>query len=86
VEIVSSPHLRPIVEVALLTGMRRGELLGLKWEQIRNGFIYLTETKSNKSRQIPINDRLAEVFKEVAPGKAAKIPLHLLRFPGKAVL
>jgi integrase len=78
VEIVSSPHLRPIVEVALLTGMRRGELLGLKWEQIRNGFIYLTETKSNKSRQIPINDQLAEVFKEGAPGKAAKIPLHLL--------
>lgn len=39
-----SPHLRPIVEVALLSGMRRGELLGLKWEQIRNGFIYLTET------------------------------------------
>jgi integrase len=60
-----SPHLRPIVETALLTGMRRGELLGLKWEQIRNGFIYLTETKSGKARQIPINDRLAEVFREL---------------------
>jgi integrase len=46
------------VEVALLTGMRRSELLGLKWEQIRNGFIYLTETKGGKARQIPINDRL----------------------------
>jgi integrase len=69
-----SPHLRPIVEVALLTGMRRGELLGLKWEQIRNGFIYLTETKSNKARQIPINDRLAEVFKEVRREKQLKSP------------
>jgi integrase len=57
-------HLRPIVEVALLSGMRRGELLSLKWEQIRNGFIYLTETKSGKARQIPINDRLSEVLKE----------------------
>jgi integrase len=65
-------HLRPIVEVALLTGMRRGELLGLKWEQIRNGFIYLTETKSGKARQIPINDRLAEVFKEVRHGNQLK--------------
>jgi integrase len=37
-----SPHLRPLVETALNTGMRRGELLSLKWEQIRNGFIYLT--------------------------------------------
>jgi integrase len=61
----SSPHLRPIVETALLSGLRRGEVLSLKWEQIRNGFIYLRETKANKARQIPINDRLAEVLKEV---------------------
>ena len=71
---VTSPHLRPIVETALLTGMRRNELLSLKWEQIRNGFIYLTETKSGKARQIPINDRLAEVFKEVRRGNQLKSP------------
>lgn len=65
-------HLGPIVETALLTGMRRGELLSLKWEQIRHGFIYLTETKSGKSRQIPINDRLAVVFKEVRRGNQLK--------------
>lgn len=70
----ASPHLKPIVEVALLTGMRRGELLSLKWEQIRNGFIYLTETKSGKSRQIPINERLAEVFKEVRRENQLKSP------------
>ncbi len=58
-----TPHLVPIVESALLTGMRREELLSLKWEQIRNGFIYLTETKSGKARQIPINERLAQVLK-----------------------
>ncbi|MBM4295057.1 MAG: site-specific integrase [Deltaproteobacteria bacterium] len=66
------PHLRPIVETALLTGMRRGELLSLKWEQVRNGFIYLTETKSGKARQIPINDRLAEVFREIRRGNQLK--------------
>jgi len=68
------PHLKPIVETALLTGMRRGELLGLQWEQIRNGFIYLTETKSGKARQIPINDRLAGVLKEVRRGNQLKSP------------
>jgi len=67
-----SPYLLPLVETALLTGMRRGELLGLQWEQIRNGFIYLTETKSGKGRQIPINDRLAEVFREVRRGDQLK--------------
>ena len=58
-----SPHLAPIVELALHTGMRKGELLGLKWEQIRGGFIYLKETKSGKSRQIPLDERAAEVLK-----------------------
>lgn len=58
-------HLKPIVEVAIHTGMRRGELLSLKWEQIRNGFIYLKETKSMKARHIPINDCVAAVFKEL---------------------
>jgi integrase len=67
-----APHLRPIVETALLSGMRRGELLGLQWEQIRNGFIYLTETKSGKARQIPINHRLAEVFREMRRGNQLK--------------
>jgi integrase len=54
--------------------MRRNELLSLTWEQIRKGFIYLTETKSGKARQIPINDRLAEVFREVR----GEITLNLL--------
>lgn len=69
-----SPHLKPIVETALHTGMRRGEILGLKWEQIRNGFIYLTETKSGKARQIPINDRAAQVFKELRHKNHLKSP------------
>lgn len=71
---VCCTHLKAIVEVALLTGMRRGELLGLKWEQIQNGFIYLTETKSGKARQIPINDRLAAVFREIRLSNQLKSP------------
>ena len=67
---INSPHLRPIVETALLSGMRRGELLSLKWEQIRNGFIYLTETKSGKAQQIPINDRLPKCSRKCA-GKSS---------------
>jgi len=50
---------------ALNTGMRRGEILGLKWEQIRNGFIYLTKTKTSEPRQIPINDTLEALFRQI---------------------
>jgi integrase len=78
-----TPHLKPIVETALLTGMRRGELLSLKWEQIRNGFIYLTETKSGKARQIPINDRLAAVLKDIRRKNHLKSEYVFCDFQGR---
>jgi integrase len=62
----SSPkYLRNIIECALNTGMRRGEILSLKWDQIRNGFIYLKETKTKEPRQIPINNTLEALFKNI---------------------
>ena len=54
-----------IVECALITGMRKGEILGLRWEQTRNEFIYLDKTKTSESRQIPINDTLEMLFRRV---------------------
>ena len=58
-------HLRNIVICALYTGMRRGEILGLKWSQIRNGFIYLQKTKTDEPRQIPVNDALEVLFQNI---------------------
>mgnify|MGYP000106101919 FL=1 len=59
-----SPHLKPMVVTALNTGMRRGEILGLKWEQVdlRFGFISLEDTKSGEGREIPINNALKSLF------------------------
>src|SRR5215216_4208307 len=51
-------HLRPIVVVALQTGMRQGEILGLKWEHVdfvRNT-IYVAHTKTGKPRRIPMSN------------------------------
>jgi integrase len=59
------PYLRDIVECAINSGMRRGEILSLKWDQVRNGFIYLRKTKTNESRQIPVNDDLSLLFKRI---------------------
>jgi integrase len=72
-------HLRPIVICALNTGMRKGEILGLEWSRIRNGFIYLEKTKNNEARQIPINDTLENLFADMrrAQGPGAK---HVFTF------
>ena len=58
-------YLQAIVITALNTGMRKGEVLSLKWTQIRNGFIYLTKTKSREPRQTPINKTLRALFKSL---------------------
>ena len=51
-------HLRPIVTLALHTGMRKGELLTLKWDQVdmEQGFISLLDTKNHERRDIPMNE------------------------------
>jgi integrase len=58
-------HLHRIVVCALNTGMRKGEILGLRWDQIRNGFIYLDKTKTKNRREIPVNEDLAKILKEI---------------------
>jgi integrase len=54
------PHLRPIVIMAFNTGMRRGEILGLTWDQVdlKHGFILLEVTKNGERKEIPINGML----------------------------
>ena len=62
------PHpLRDIVMVALTTGMGRGEILGLKWDDVRlgNRLIILPITKDNSVRVLPINDTLYRTLMEM---------------------
>ena len=56
--------LREIVTVALNTGMRRGEILALKWENVdlRNGYVQVVQSKNGESRTVPINSSVREVL------------------------
>jgi len=49
--------IRPLVIVAVNTGMRRGELFNLKWQDIdlNKGVIHLLRTKNGDKREIPMN-------------------------------
>jgi integrase len=61
---VCDEHLKPIVTTALNTGMRKAEILMLRWDQVdlQHGFILLDKTKNGERREIPINDTLKTVF------------------------
>jgi integrase len=66
-----TPYLRPIVIVALHTGMRLGEILGLRWGDLdlRHRLISITRTKNNERKAIPINEIL---YKELV-----NLPRHV---------
>jgi integrase len=61
-------YLKPIVTVALQTGMRRGEILNLQWNNIdfEQNFIELLETKSGKSRKIPLSKILKDMLSKMS--------------------
>jgi len=60
-------HLRPIVALALVTGMRRGEILSLEWEDVdlARGIVTVCaeKSKSRKARDIFVGTRLTEFLR-----------------------
>lgn len=53
-------YLKGMIIIALNTGMRRGEILDLKWRDVdvKRGVIYLYNTKNREKREIPINEQV----------------------------
>jgi len=66
VPLVRSPFIGAFVRVALLTGMRSGEIIDLTWAQVdlsnRVVTVGRAKTSSGTGRQIPMNRELFEVF------------------------
>jgi integrase len=61
----ASDDIRPIVITAIHTGMRRGEILKLRWPDVdlQNRVLTVQESKSGKNRTIPIDDTPHETLK-----------------------
>lgn len=75
-------HLMPMVLLALNTGMRRGELLGLRWQDVNIPAALLTiaagNAKSRKARHLPLN---VEALNLLTRWKAQAAPDARLVFP-----
>jgi integrase len=70
-----SPHLAGIVTVALETGMRRGELLGLTWDRIdmSRGVLRLEVTKSGRRREVPMRQVVYDVLASLSGPREGRV-------------
>lgn len=63
----TSKLLKPIIQFAIETGMRRGEFMGLKWPDIdlQNRRAFLHVTKNGEPRQVPLTLKAVQILNEV---------------------
>jgi len=62
---VCPPHVKPIVITALNTGMRKEDILSLKWEEnidMHHGYILLNLTKNGERRQVPMTQEVRDAL------------------------
>ena len=74
------PDLKPIIILAVNTGMRRGEIFDLLWEHIdlRNKVLEVVHPKNGEKHAIPINKTLLEALHRLP----RRIDSHYV-FPGR---
>lgn len=55
-----------LMKVALFTGMRRGELFNLRWEDLdfHRGFVLIRDPKGGRDQKIPLNDGARQVLEK----------------------
>lgn len=80
-----TPLLKPLIVIAIETGMRRGELLDLSWQHVdlKRCVAHLPLTKNGDSRDVPLSRRSVETLRQLR----ADDPKRELVFPmtGNAV-
>ena len=67
----------PIIEFAIETGMRRSEILRLRWcdLDLGNGFAFLYDTKNGEDRRVPLTRRCLEVLQQVPQTDETVFPI-----------
>jgi integrase len=62
-----NPWFRPVVLFAIETGMRRGEILSLCWENVHLGkrYVHLPDTKNGDSRDVPLSPQALELLRDL---------------------
>ena len=71
-----SPYLYRAVLIALYTGMRKGEIMALRWDELdfANGFILVRNSKNGRPRMIPMAMELREYLLSIEDRKGLVVP------------
>jgi integrase len=64
------PKFRRLVQLALITGARIGELLALTWAEVSDTDLRFPETKNGKARRIPLSQSIRAVLADCPRMKA----------------
>lgn len=67
---------KPLVTVALHTGLRKGELLGLVWRDVdfEAGVLTVERSKHGEAKRLPMNSRVAETLRALPRTSAHVFP------------
>jgi integrase len=65
--LAADPRLGPMIEFAVLTGMRKAEQLALTQESIRDGAAILPDTKAGRPRAVPLPPEAARIARRHLP-------------------
>ena len=65
-KLTKNQHIWPIVVFAIETGMRRGEILGLSWDNIdlKRRTAFLPLTKNGSSREVPLSTEAVSILQQ----------------------
>jgi integrase len=67
-----NPEMLQVVALSLATGMRRGEVLAIEWNQVGDDFIALRaeQTKSKEPRKVPLTAEAREILSQCETDKS----------------
>ena len=74
-----NPYLAPLVALAIETAMRRGELLGLDWDDLHldQNYVHLALTKNGTSRDVPLSPVARQTIEALPRSiSGSVIPVH----------
>jgi integrase len=73
------PLLRSIIQFAIQTGMRRGEIMGLTWADIDlpNRKAHLHQTKNGEPRQVPLTRQAMAVLEALSKDEQKVFPMGM---------